>query len=231
LGSGRDAVLTYDSNNPVDQHYNNINVLTRNSSLNIDTEHDEKSTNINPQNNSHYNSHQTSNHHQLANQIINYENKSGIENYNDQFNHIKHSPHTQDKSATTESYTAYSSLHPSHNTNNPSHNVNLSHNTNNPSHNTNSSHNTNNMNEVAHNVSDFSRSNYSNKNNHTPSYNAPDHTNQQQINEGKVIAHIEGLNAADWNWDAEDPLDHNLFSFLLDHPIIHDDPNGNTFPE
>jgi hypothetical protein len=31
------------------------------------------------------------------------------------------------------------------------------------------------------------------------------------------MAHSEGLNAADWNWDAEDSLDHNLFSFLLDH--------------
>lgn len=34
---------------------------------------------------------------------------------------------------------------------------------------------------------------------------------------GKVAAHSEGLNAADWNWDAEYSLDHNLFAFLLDH--------------
>ena len=34
------------------------------------------------------------------------------------------------------------------------------------------------------------------------------------------MAHSEGLNAADWNWDADDSLDHNLFSFLLD-PVNH----------
>jgi hypothetical protein len=163
LGAGRAALNMYDSSNPADRHYNNhINVLTKNSSLNVDAEYDErKSINMNPQMNSHYSSHHQTNNHQLANQIINFENKSGIENYNDNYNHNRHSPHTQDKSATVESYPPYSSLHPSHNTNI-------------------------NMNEVAHNPSDFSRSNHLNKSNHNPGYNAPDHTNQQQINEGTI---------------------------------------------
>jgi hypothetical protein len=161
LGTGRAALNMRESTDPADLHHNDHNnKLIKNSSLNVEVDDERKLNSMNHQNNLHYNSHQTNNH-QLSDRMINYENELGIENYSTNYNLKKHSPHTQDKSAIAESYPAYSSLHPSHNTNI-------------------------NMNEIAHNAANFSRSSYLNKSNHSPTYSAPDQTNQQHINEGMI---------------------------------------------